>query len=150
MRTYTRAKPSWLAIALTLTINHALAGDNTDQAGDSGEEKLPPLELLGFLADFSDESGWVDPAELDGMFGEQDKVPADQDAEEAVAEESNSEELLPPDELEQGEGVAHRFVPRLGQEWLGRGRRAREAPRPSDAGLFRIGLRGARPENSHG
>ncbi len=33
------------------------------------EEELPPLELLGFLADFSDdEEGWVDPQELEELF----------------------------------------------------------------------------------
>jgi hypothetical protein len=33
------------------------------------EEDLPPLELLGFIADFSDEDeGWVDPQELEELF----------------------------------------------------------------------------------
>jgi hypothetical protein len=33
------------------------------------EDELPPLELLGFIADFSDEEeGWVDPQEIEGIF----------------------------------------------------------------------------------
>ncbi len=33
------------------------------------EEELPGLELLGFIADFSDEEeGWLDPQEIEGIF----------------------------------------------------------------------------------
>lgn len=38
------------------------------------EEELPPLELLGFIADFSDENGWVDPENLEGLFKDSEKV----------------------------------------------------------------------------
>ncbi len=32
------------------------------------EEELLPLELLGFIADFSDGDDWVDPENLEGLF----------------------------------------------------------------------------------
>jgi len=35
----------------------------------SAEGELPALELLGFIADFSDDDeGWVDPQELEELF----------------------------------------------------------------------------------
>ena len=35
----------------------------------SEQEELPALELLGFIADFSDDDeGWVDPQELEELF----------------------------------------------------------------------------------
>jgi hypothetical protein len=34
------------------------------------EEELPPLELLGFIADFSDGNDWVDPENLEGLFND--------------------------------------------------------------------------------
>jgi len=34
------------------------------------EEEPPPLELLGFIADFSDDNGWVDPENLEGLFND--------------------------------------------------------------------------------
>ena len=38
-------------------------------AAATESDELPPLELLGFIADFSDEEeGWVDPQELDEML----------------------------------------------------------------------------------
>jgi hypothetical protein len=39
------------------------------EEASAADEKLPELELLGFIADFSDdEEGWVDPGELEEMF----------------------------------------------------------------------------------
>ena len=41
----------------------------THAAAATEEEELPALELLGFIADFSDENeGWVDPQELEELF----------------------------------------------------------------------------------
>ncbi len=41
----------------------------TQIAAASEAAELPPLELLGYIADFSDdEEGWVDPQELEELF----------------------------------------------------------------------------------
>jgi hypothetical protein len=41
----------------------------TQIAAATEEEELPALELLGFIADFSDDDeGWVDPQELEELF----------------------------------------------------------------------------------
>ena len=41
----------------------------TQIAAATEEEELPELELLGFIADFSDdEEGWVDPQQLEELF----------------------------------------------------------------------------------
>ncbi len=54
-----RARELTLALCLFLTTSTITAK----------EEEIPPLELLGFIADFSDEEdGWVDPGEIEGLF----------------------------------------------------------------------------------
>ncbi len=41
----------------------------TQIAAATEAEELPELELLGFIADFSDdEEGWVDPQQLEELF----------------------------------------------------------------------------------
>ena len=41
----------------------------TQIAAATEEEELPALELLGFIADFSDDDeGWVDPQELEELL----------------------------------------------------------------------------------
>ena len=58
-----RARQWILACCLTLTTSTFSALTSAE------EDALPPLELLGFIADFSDEEeGWVDPQEIEGIF----------------------------------------------------------------------------------
>ncbi len=53
-----------LACAVAVAPSRAPAGDPA-----AGGAEAPPLELLGFIADFSDEEeGWVDPREIESIF----------------------------------------------------------------------------------
>ena len=55
-----RVRHVLLLLCLSLLAHAATAAE---------EEELPALELLGYIADFSDdEEGWVDPQELDELF----------------------------------------------------------------------------------
>jgi hypothetical protein len=54
-----RASQQFLALLILLTTTFASA---------QSEEELPTLELLGFIADFSDADGWVDPQNLEGLL----------------------------------------------------------------------------------
>ena len=38
------------------------------------KQELPPLELLGFIADFSDGNSWMDPENLEGLFNDVKEV----------------------------------------------------------------------------
>ena len=64
-----QARHVLLCISLII-VTHAAANDEE-------EDNLPPLELLGFIADFSDdEEGWTDPAVVEDLFSLDDTEPA--------------------------------------------------------------------------
>ncbi|MCY4426185.1 MAG: hypothetical protein OXC05_04035 [Halieaceae bacterium] len=68
-----------LACSLTFTISINAAE----------EEELPPLELLGFIADFSsEEEGWVDPQQLEELLTQ---MKQQEQPEPAAAEESREQ-----------------------------------------------------------
>ena len=53
--------PGQLVLAISLVLSASINA--------TGEEELPPLELLGFIADFSNErEGWVDSGLLEEML----------------------------------------------------------------------------------
>jgi hypothetical protein len=56
-----RARYAWTFICASLLCQPATA--------EQEEVDLPPLELLGYIADFSDEEeGWTDPESIDDLF----------------------------------------------------------------------------------
>ena len=56
-----RARYAWFFLCVSLLSQPATAGEE--------EDELPPLELLGFIADFSDdEEGWTDPETIEDLF----------------------------------------------------------------------------------
>jgi len=60
-----------LSLCLSLLTQISAATEEEPSAGGkpSAEGELPALELLGFIADFSDDDeGWVDPQELEELF----------------------------------------------------------------------------------
>ncbi|GAB4194454.1 MAG: hypothetical protein Tsb002_25990 [Wenzhouxiangellaceae bacterium] len=54
----------WLSIAL-LAAAHNAAAQSAAPSADQSDADLPSAELLLFLAEWSDESGWLDPLALD-------------------------------------------------------------------------------------
>ena len=71
-----RVRQLVLACSLTFTISINAAE----------EEELPPLELLGFIADFSsEEEGWVDPQQLQELLT---RTKQQEEPEQAAPEES--------------------------------------------------------------
>ena len=61
-----RVRHVLLLLCLSLLAHAATAAE---------EEELPALELLGFIADFSDdEAGWVDPQELEELTSLEDEA----------------------------------------------------------------------------
>ncbi len=62
-----RARPWIIACLLTIFASTVTSPGRADE--ETEDQDLPPLELLGFIADFSDnQEGWVDPQEIDGIF----------------------------------------------------------------------------------
>ena len=56
-----RASHAWIVLCVCLLTPPVTA--------DEEEDELPPLELLGFIADFSDdEEGWTDPETIEDLF----------------------------------------------------------------------------------
>ena len=77
-----RARYVLLSLCLSLLTQNAAATE---------EEELPELELLGFIADFSDdEEGWVDPQQLEELFslGGETEEPGENLDERAIEEGS--------------------------------------------------------------
>ena len=62
-----RARPWIIACLLTIFTSTVTSPGRADE--ETEDTDLPPLELLGFIADFSDnQEGWVDPQEIEGIF----------------------------------------------------------------------------------
>ena len=74
-----RVRQLVLACSLTFTISINAAE----------EEELPPLELLGFIADFSsEEEAWVDPQQLEELLT---RTKQQEEPEQAAPEESREQ-----------------------------------------------------------
>jgi hypothetical protein len=69
-----RARYAWIFICVSLLCQTAKA--------DEQEDELPPLELLGYIADFSDgEEGWTDPESIDDLFSLEQREETETDSE---------------------------------------------------------------------
>jgi hypothetical protein len=80
-----QARHVLLCISLII-VTHAAANDEED-------ENLPPLELLGFIADFSDEDeGWTDPEVVEDMFSLDDAEPAENEGSELFRDSVKQDE----------------------------------------------------------
>ena len=86
-----RARYAWIVLCISLTSYPATAQE---------EDDLPPLELLGFIADFSDdEEGWTDPETIEDLFStdESGSQTGDEGAEDevtgAAGEEGSASEV---------------------------------------------------------